>query len=262
MGDEIMTENWKEAVISKISLAIYVKPDTGKHIHQDRPFHGLVLNEETTVRDYCFADGRVLHTNGGELFYLPKSSSYRVKTIRLGGCYAINFDADITDEPFTVRFRSTDTVLKLFKAAEKAWRQQDESRQLVVMKTLYEIILLMRSERQKQYRPDAQLCLIAPAVEKISADFTENELSVAELAALCGISEAYFRRLFIGKFGMTPKEYIIALRIGYARQLLESGQFTVGETARLCGYAEVSHFSREFKKRVGMPPNGYRPPRR
>ena len=92
----------------------------------------------------------------------------------------------------------------------------------------------------------------------MEADFTQNGLTVAQLAAHCGISEVYFRRIFLNKFGVSPKEYMINLRINYAKQLLQSGQCSVAQTAELCGYFETSHFSREFSKRVGMSPKEYK----
>ena len=68
----------------------------------------------------------------------------------------------------------------------------------------------------------------------------------------------YLRRLFCDRFGMGPKEYVIERRLSYAVRLLESGQFSVGEIAGMCGYAEPCHFSREFSRRYGMSPNEYK----
>ena len=253
-------EEWKKAIVTKISIALYVTPGTGKLAHTDRPFHGFVLNCENAVKDYCFSDGRVMRTEGWDLFYLPKGSNYYVKTYSADGCYAINFDTqnDIICDPFVVKFRNTENVLKAFKAAEKEWRTQSEFMQVAAIRAVYDIIFQIYGEYKKAYVPDAHLRLIAPALEKISAEFTKNELSVADLASTCNISEAYFRRIFAAKFGMSPKEYIISMRMGYAKQLLDSAQLTVSETAELCGYTELSHFSREFTKRVGVSPNKYK----
>lgn len=253
-----MIECWKDVVISKIAIAVYVKPNTGRHEHVDRSFHGFVLNDEDSVKDYCFSDGRVMRTEGGELFYLPKGSTYYVKTLQAGGCYAINFDAEVDCQPFTINFRDREALVKAFRAAEREWRQQSDMRQAVAMRSVYDIIFGLVSEYQRAYLPDAQLRMISPAVDKMSTTFTDGTLSVAELAALCHVSEAYFRRIFVSKFGLSPKEYLIRRRINYAKELLESGQFSVGEAASLCGYSEVSHFSREFTKRVGLSPNAYK----
>ena len=253
-----MIEKWRDLMVTKISIAVYVGPNAGNHEHTDRPFHGFVINDETSDKEYCFSDGRVMRTEAGAVFYLPKGSTYYVKTLQSGGCYAINFDAEVDCQPFVVNFRDYEAILKPFRAAEREWRRQSDMRSVVAMRAVYDIAAQLLAEYQKAYVPDVHLQLIAPAVEKISASFAEDELSVAELAYLCGISEAYFRRIFVSKFGMSPKEYLIRLRISYAKQLLESGQFSVGEAASLSGYFEASHFSREFSKRVGVSPNEYK----
>lgn len=253
-----MTDAWADAVVSKIALAIFVPPEGGKSIHTNRPYHGFVLNNESSEKDYIFSDGTVLHTGAWDFFYLPKGSSYRVKSMTAGGCWAINFDADVQDEPFVMHFRSHDPLLKIFRAAARDWRTPGQLRQPAVRRAVYDLICQMLAERDKPYAPGTQRALIEPAIERLNADFTENTLTVGSLSSLCGISEAYFRRIFLSEFGISPREYLINLRMEYARQLLESGQFPVSEVAGLCGYGESSHFTREFTRRVGVNPGQYR----
>ena len=100
--------------------------------------------------------------------------------------------------------------------------------------------------------------ILASSIERMSAEFVENGIAVAKLASLCGISEVYFRRLFLSRFGVSPKEHMIALRMGDAKQLLASADLSVNEVATACGYAEPSHFSREFSRRVGCAPTAYK----
>lgn len=255
-----MIKQWNDAIVSKISLALYVKPGTGVMTHTDRPFHGFIINDEGSVKDYVFSDGSVMHTKGGDLFYLPKHSSYNVKPITHCGCYAINFDTlnEIKCDPFVISFRNNEPLLKAFKSAEKEWRTQSEAMQSAAMRSVYDIIFQINAERQRVYVPDSHFKVMAPAIEKISSDFTNNELTVASLSQMCNISEAYFRRLFEAKFGVSPKEYIIEKRLGYAKQLLETGELSVNDTALLCGYSEPTHFSREFAVRVGVSPSEYK----
>ena len=105
--------------------------------------------------------------------------------------------------------------------------------------------------------PPAKHTLIEPALLEINNALTDNTLSVSRLAALCGMSEVYLRKIFVNRFGVSPKEYIIRRRMEYASQLLASGQLDVCDVALLCGYAEPCHFSREFKKRFGTPPRNF-----
>ena len=250
-------EQWKNAIVSGVAFAMYVPPEGGAAFHTDRAYHGFVFNC-SGAKEYYFDDGTVLHTRENQLFYLPQGSTYRVKSTVSGGCYALNFYANVSDRPFVMSFRNSDVILKIFRDAELAWRTQADFYHVTAIRAVYDLIFQVHRERQRAYAPSAQLALIAPAVEKIRREFAQNDLSVSSLASLCGISEAYFRRIFLNEFGTSPKEYMIGLRINYAKQLLESGDFTVTQAALLCGYAEPCHFSREFAKRVGVPPSEYK----
>ena len=112
-----MNEKWFDIIVTEIQFAIYVPSGSGRITHKDRPFHGLVLNDGESEKDYVFSDGRVMRTPPHSLFYLPKNSTYTVMGIKEGGCYAINFDAQLSDEPFCVNLRSSDALQKSFKRA-------------------------------------------------------------------------------------------------------------------------------------------------
>lgn len=254
-----MLECWDNAVVTNIGLAIYVAPATGKAIHRDRPFHGFVINDATASKNIYFSDGTVLKTRPDEVYYLPKGSDYRVEDAASGGCWAINFGLleDIAEKPFCLRFRNHETVLKLFKDATTAWIEKTDYCNAAIRKSIYHIMVLIKKEHRRSYIPSGKERLIQPAVDAINRDFTKNDLSVKALAELCGISEAYFRRIFTDKFSVSPKEYIIRERIEYAKRLLQSAQFSVSQVAQLCGYFEPCHFSREFTKYAGSSPRAY-----
>ena len=253
-----MNEEWRRLIATKITLAMRVPGKGGKAVHIDRPAHGLILNGELTKSDYYFSDGRVLHTTTNDFFYLPRGSTYHVKIREGGECYAMNFEAQISDEPFVMRLRDVEGVRKLFRGAAKCWKAHDPIREMIAMRALYEIVLTMIAEQDREYQPSASMEKLSPAMAVIESRFTDNALSVSELAALCGMSEVYFRKRFADRFGVSPKEYLIRMRIDYAKSLLASEQFSVGEVAALCGYAEPCHFSREFVRRVGVAPSQYR----
>ena len=251
-----MLENWDNTIVTDINIAIYVAPGTGKVIHSNRLFHGFVINDGSADKIIHFSDGTAMRTGPNEVHYLPKSSDYRVESIVSGGCWAINFDLleEIHEKPFHVKFRNHEAVLRIFKDAVAAWNEKNV---IFVRKSIYDIMLKIKKEQQRSYVPSEKERLIQPAVDMINRDFTKNDLSVNDLAELCGISEVYFRRIFTDKFSLSPKEYIIDLRIRHAKRLLESGQFSVSEIALMCGYFEPSHFSREFKKHCELSPAEY-----
>lgn len=253
-----MNKNWGNTLITEIALAVYVAPNTGKSAHKNRPFHGLVLNDEGAEKEYIFTDGRILHTRGGELFYLPKGSSYTVRDVKTGGCHAINFAAEIESEPFSLSVRKRERVLHNFRTAAEAWRQNAPSKTALAMRALYDAVYRIENAVPRTYLTSEHTARIVPALERAERDFTDPNLTVSSLAALCKMSEVYFRRLFLAQTGLSPKNFLIKKRMEYARTLLLSANFSVGEVARLCGYAEPCHFSREFDRFFGVSPGRYR----
>lgn len=80
---------------------------------------------------------------------------------------------------------------------------------------------------------------------------------VGELAAAVNMSRSYFQHIYKELFGVPVMADIIASRLEYAKYLLRSGSFSVGEVATQCGYENDVHFIRQFKKMVGVPPGRY-----
>ena len=255
-----MEETWSTVKIREITLAVYVPPHTGKSTHVNRPTHGLVMNAPTAQRDYHFSDGRVLHTLENQIFYLPKGSSYRVFLRQDGGCYAINFDVNetLSCEPFAIDLPDAAQAALLFQNAAKAWRGRERSFQAETYSCLYGIIARLVRAASLDAAPPAAARILSPAEEEIRQRYTDSDLNVEALAALCGISVTYFRRLFHQLHGMSPKEYICSLRIEHARTLLKSQQFTIAQIAELSGFGDPCYFSREFRKRVGETPSACR----
>lgn len=56
---------------------------------------------------------------------------------------------------------------------------------------------------------------------------------------------------------MPPVKYLTQLRIEYAKELLITGRYSIGEIAEMCGFENVYYFSTVFKKHTGIPPSKY-----
>lgn len=78
-------------------------------------------------------------------------------------------------------------------------------------------------------------------------------LRVEEIAEKMNLDRRYLSRLFKSKTGMTIQDYIVTVRMEEAKTRLLQG-FSVEETARFCGYEDVSNFSKMFKRRFGISP--------
>ena len=85
-----------------------------------------------------------------------------------------------------------------------------------------------------------------------------SEIRIADLAEMMNLSLSSFERRFRREFHMTPKRYIMKIRIASAcRDLLSTGR-TVTEIAYDYGYCDQSHFCKEFRRLMGTSPGRYR----
>jgi len=77
------------------------------------------------------------------------------------------------------------------------------------------------------------------------------------VAARYGISARYMQQLFVQYTGLTPKLYSQINRFQTSLQLIREGNSSLTSIAYECGYADQSHFIREFKSFTGLTPSGY-----
>ena len=97
---------------------------------------------------------------------------------------------------------------------------------------------------------------VRKGIEYLQKD-EKQECSVEEIARMCFITPAYFRRLFKEYTGTSPSAYRIGRKMERAKELMEHSNLSVGELAALLGYDDPSYFCRVFKKEVGVSPSEY-----
>ncbi len=86
-------------------------------------------------------------------------------------------------------------------------------------------------------------------------DNLEQNLSLVDLATLANLSPSRFTRVFRQETGLSPHQYLIQARIERAKHLLRSGsEVSIGRIAHQVGFADQSHFTRHFKRIVGVTP--------
>jgi AraC family transcriptional regulator len=93
-------------------------------------------------------------------------------------------------------------------------------------------------------------------------DFIETNLdrdpSLAELAAVSGLSPVYFARQFRRSTGLAPHQYLLRARIERAKRLLSLGELPIAGIALDCGFCHQEHLTRAFRKFCGTTPAAYR----
>lgn len=212
---------------------------------------------------YHFSGKSTVHFNGKSLIvksntirFLPKGENreYVVKKEKPGECIDIFFNTDIpfSDEAFTIDIGKNTIIGSMFKKLFTTWVSKNEGYYFECISQLYKIFAELQ---KKNYIPQNQYNLIKPAIEYIEKNFLYGKISIPYLSEICGISEAYLKKLFIKKFGVPPVKYIIQLKINHACDLLRSRRYLITQVSELCGYENVYYFSRQFKEYVGISPS-------
>jgi AraC-like DNA-binding protein len=97
------------------------------------------------------------------------------------------------------------------------------------------------------------------AVQVARAYLEDNHaanVSLLELEQVTGLSPFHLARLFQQEVGMPPHAYQIQVRIAHAKRLLLRG-LPVSRVASETGFFDLSHFTRHFKRLVGVAPGRY-----
>jgi AraC-like DNA-binding protein len=101
--------------------------------------------------------------------------------------------------------------------------------------------------------PDA----LAAVLKAFRAD-PRRRWSASELSSLTGLCESQTRRLFRIHLRASPRQWLTRERLMHAQALIIRNEAPLAEIAEACGFCDVYHFSREFKRSVGMPPAAWR----
>lgn len=98
-------------------------------------------------------------------------------------------------------------------------------------------------------------------ISKIQAWLVDNYATanpVSVMVGRSGLSERSFKRRFSAATGYTPVEYVQALRIEEAKQMLETEDVAIEDVSVSVGYEDPTFFRRLFKRRTGVTPAQYR----
>ena len=98
---------------------------------------------------------------------------------------------------------------------------------------------------------------IKEAIHYIEQNF-QNDISIEEIARVCGINRSYFGKIFRKSIGKSPQEFLMNYRMIKATELLSLTSLSISEISQAVGYDNPLHFSRAFKNVYGISPRTWR----
>ena len=158
-------------------------------------------------------------------------------------------------EPYRHLPHIGDILRERFLSTAQAWAGKDL---LYCVQCRYLLLSILHDILSEQLRPShlPHVQELEAARQYIQANFRQ-EITIEDLSRSAGLSISHFRKLFKDTYGSAPMQYITALRINTAKDLLLSGSANITEAAALSGFHDIYYFSTLFKKKTGLSPSAY-----
>lgn len=114
----------------------------------------------------------------------------------------------------------------------------------------------MGKNRQNLSKRDAEL--IGHVTDIVYTMMQQGSIDVKTLASHLCMSQSQFRRKFTAITGQTPASYIMQIRLSNAKRLIDAHpDWSIGEVAEHCGFADTAHFTNAFKRAFAITPTQY-----
>ena len=126
-----------------------------------------------------------------------------------------------------------------------------------IVKELQQIMARLQ-EAYEQKRGARQDMISLSVKELLDQNYQDPGYSLADVAPAVGMSAAYLGRLFKKQMNQSVAEYLVSVRIGNARRLLEETDLPIREISEQVGFQDITYFYRIFKNANGIPPAQYR----
>jgi len=202
---------------------------------------------KTEKQEYFMTDNTVA--------YIPARLNYIREAIE-DEMIVVHFDSlDYRSDEIESFLSSNPEKLKdLFEKILYEWNKKSVGYKYKCTAIFYEIL---RECYAQNFVLNEETSKIQNSVDYLLRNFKNPEITVGQIAKQSFVSEVYFRKIFKKEYGISPRKYIVSLRIQNAKALIDAGYFSLQEVAYLSGYSDYKYFSVEFKRVMGVSPSEY-----
>ena len=207
----------------------------------------------------------------GSIAFIPHNQPHRIHWQGDGELlhiyFSLDFMANVTERGYSSRLlrplsyqqESTINTIGQCLLDEFYWSGQLSSDFVDHARFLIAARLLHMLEADQARVPSGLLGVkrLQPALEFLH-EHLETHTSLADLAALCGVSIYHFARSFSAQLGCAPFEYQRFLRLEKAKELLRESNLPVEAVGIAVGIESASNFARLFRQSLGLSPSEYR----
>ena len=187
-------------------------------------------------------------TKQGDVLFLPANTPYKVE-YSVSESIVVHFDQCNYSEAENICPGNSSKIDLRFEHLLEVWNKQRSINQ--AKSIIYDILDKMSNDQKMSISDTA----VANCVRYIDAHFCDPKVDIETVCDAAFISVSSLQRAFAKYFGMSPKQYLIQLRMNRALELLTENELSVKEISFACGFTDEKYFSRAFKKRYGCSPS-------
>lgn len=114
-----------------------------------------------------------------------------------------------------------------------------------------------QEQNQNQRLNQNEIYLASEIVEIINTT-TKSDLKVQTIADRLHLHRTYITNVFTKVYGMSPRDYILSVRLEKAKKLLLTTDLTMDDISERLDFSSASHFSTFFKKQTQITPSAFR----
>ena len=200
--------------------------------------------------DYTFGDRQVTVETGG-ILYLANHSRYHIQVTapNYTFIYVDFFFEEIPQVIFDNAFYAHPRIQALdrsFMELHRLWFTGTDADRLYCKSLLYGVYSQIVATGVLSYLPASRKDQLKAAALYINEHYSDNELSIRQLAAIAQMSEVHFRRLFRELYHTSPLKFLNEVRVNQAKVLLANPRLSVETVSEACGFSTACYFARVF----------------
>ena len=198
-----------------------------------------VGNQDYTVcpHKYCIVPPDVEHVElleeDGEILFI----GFTAESELIADCISLYTDTNIRVLP------QLEGILQEYKEQSIGYKMASES-----------FLRLFLVEYLRKSRKDDKACVNLDYIKTYLEQYYGRHISFRELAALTGYSYDYFRHVFKNKYGVSPQDYLINVRLEEAKNMLQSTSLSCAQIAVNCGFSNSAQMTMMIKRKFQKTP--------
>ena len=172
-----------------------------------------------------------------------------------GSEVALRFDEfNIECFPRIYKSVSSNRIARRFQSLFDAYEKRDayRDRELSIMMEHLLVAIARGIDRDS-----AEITTLSRSIGYIVSNYS-SEIVIPDLAKMEHLSTSRYNYLFKLITGVSPKKYILQLRMSTAAELIRSTDLPLKQIGIMCGYSDAYFFSKTFKAFFGVSPREYK----